>query len=96
MGGEFQRVEANATHPFRDEARVLAGRQGAIGALAAREQVVPRLAVGEAKVVVESLTRRLGQLKANGPARLPLPDGCPVDGIAVGRDATSYVATWAE
>ena len=38
-----------------------------------------------AKIVVERLPCELGQLKANGPAGLPLPDIGSVNRIAVGR-----------
>ena len=49
------------------------------------KQVRPWPTIATAKVVVESLPCRLSQLKANGPAGLPLPDIGSVEGIAVGR-----------
>src|SRR5262249_24597383 len=85
MRGVFQRVEADAVHPFGDEARVLARGQGPIWAPATREQVLARLTAGDAKIIVEGLARRLGQLEANGTAGFPLPDICSVDGVAIGR-----------
>jgi len=60
MGGEFQRVEANAAHPFRDEARVLACGQGPIWASAPREQVLPGLAAGEVPIVVPLMADPVG------------------------------------
>src|SRR5215467_15348108 len=70
----------------------LVKRLGSFGSLGSDREpcgpgtVVARRAAGEAKIVVESLARRLGQLEANGPARLPLPHGSPVVGIPIGRD----------
>ena len=84
MRRKFQWVEADATYPFRDEARVLARRQGSIGTVPAREQVLARLATGHAKIVVESSARHLRQLEPDGPASLSLSDIGAINGVAIG------------
>src|SRR5215475_5775743 len=84
MCGKLARVETDAADPFGDQSRILSRRQRPIEVPATWEQVVASLAIGVAKVIIEGLPRRLGQLKANGPAGLPLSDIGPVLGIAVG------------
>src|SRR5262245_57741569 len=84
MSGKLARVETDAADPLGDQPRILARRQRPIEVPATWEQVVASLAIGVAKVVIEGLPRRLGQLKANGPAGLPLSDSGPVLCVAVG------------
>jgi hypothetical protein len=47
------------------------------------EQVLARFLVGGANVIVDCLTRLLGQLEANRTAGLPLPHGSTVGGVAI-------------
>ena len=66
MSSKLARVKTDAADPLGDEPRILSRRQRPIEVAATGEQVVASLAIGVAKVIIEGLPRRLGQLKANG------------------------------
>ena len=76
MRSELARIKAYAADPLGHEARVLPRGQGRVSA--SWKQVLAWLASSHAKIVVERLPCRLGQLKANGPAGLSLSDICSV------------------
>jgi hypothetical protein len=83
MRGEFAWIEANAGNPPRYQPGILARRQGPARISEPWKQVFGGLALGTAKVVVESLPRGLSQLKVNWPTSLPLPNIGSVDGVAI-------------
>jgi hypothetical protein len=84
MCRELALVEPNAGDPPGDEARVLTCGQGTIVLTAPGEKVLARLAPATAKIIVQRLPRRLGQLEANGTTRLPLPHIRAVNGVPIG------------
>src|SRR5262249_62155077 len=51
----------------------------------AREQKFAGLFARISQVVIDGLTGLVGQLELDFPSRLPLPDHCAVDRVAVGR-----------
>jgi hypothetical protein len=63
----------------------LSGGQGLVRTAATLEQALAKPAARLAQVVVERLTRHLGQLEPDGSAGLALADSGAVDGVAVRR-----------
>ncbi len=55
-----------------------------VGAAPAGEQALAGAAAGGPQVLVERMARHLGQFEPDGSAGLALPNGCAVDGVAVG------------
>jgi hypothetical protein len=85
MRREFQRIEADAADPLRDEARVLARGQMLIGTAAARGQALPWIPAAGPQIVVQRLPCHLCQLEPNRSTGLPLPHVGAVHGVTVGR-----------
>jgi hypothetical protein len=85
MGGVLEWIQADAADPLGDKTSILARRQMSIGSATAWEQALAKLSAPDPKVVVQRLLRHLGQLEANWPTGLALPDIGAVDRVAVGR-----------
>jgi hypothetical protein len=80
MRAEFRWVETDARHPFLHEPSVLSCRQSAFVATTGEEEVAG-LPSGQSQVVVDSLSRLVGELEPDRPARLLLTDGGAIHGI---------------
>jgi hypothetical protein len=85
VGAEQSRIETDAGDPARQQARILAGGEASLAA-AAMEQKIAGTLPGHRKVLVDRLTRLLGNLEPDRKTGLVLPNGRPLDGIAVWHD----------
>ena len=81
---ELQGIETNACDPLADEASILPRRKPAVGSTPAAEQKLSGMTACHPQILVDGLPSLLGQLEPDGPARLLLAHGRPVDGVAVG------------
>ena len=86
MRAEKLRIKSDAGDPFRDKPRVLACRHAAALIAAAREQKFVRRFTQRSQVAVDGFTGLLCQLKFYRPSRLPLPNRCTVNRVAVRRN----------
>ena len=86
MGAEKLRFKSDSNNPFRDKPRVLACRHAAALVAAAREQKLVGLFTQRSQVAFDGFTGLLRQLKFYRPSRLPLPDRCTVNRVAVRRN----------
>ena len=82
MRSEQVRVQTDADDPFSGESRVLPGREATVRPAAAGEQIVAPLLAGSLHVVVDRLPCCLSQFELDWTARLPLPNGSPVNCVA--------------
>lgn len=86
MHSQQVRVQADAGNPLTEKAGVLPRRQAAARSTPASEKIVTQLLAGRLHIVVNGLPCRLGQFELYRAASLLLPDGSPVNRIAVRRN----------
>lgn len=86
MGAVSTGIEANACRPLRDQAGILTGGQGTIGATPRGEQDISWALWKRPQVVIDSLASLFRDLERDRPARLSLTDGGSLGGIAARRD----------
>ena len=86
MSAEKLRIKSDSGDPFRDKPCVLACRHAAALVAAAREQQFAGLFTRRSQVAVDGLTGLLRQLEFYRPSRLPLPNRCTVDRVAIRRN----------
>ena len=83
VGAEQRRVQTDADDPLRQQASILAGGEAAAVATAAMEQEIAGTLPARRKVLVDCLTRVLGDLEPDRATGLVLPNGRPVNRIAM-------------
>src|SRR5919106_2908501 len=88
MRAEQRRVETDAGGPHRQQA----GGEAAAFAATAMEQRISGTLPGRSKVLVDRLTRLLGDLEPDRKTGLALPNGRAVDGIAMWCDVLNLEA----
>ena len=86
MGAKKLGLKSDSGNPFRDKPRVLACRHAAALVAAAREQKLVGLFTQRSQVAVDGFTGLLRQLKFYRASRLPLPDRCTINRVAVRRN----------
>ncbi len=86
MSAEERRVQAHARDSLRYQAGILAGGEAVVLALAAGEQELAGLLMGQSEMVVDGLPGLLRDLEFHGTTCLPLADCRSVYGVTVGRD----------
>ncbi len=86
VGAEQGWVQTNAGDPLGKQAGVLAGGEATVLSAPPSEEEFPRQLVGRLEIGVYGLSGLLGDFELDRSARLLLPHGGPVDGIAVRSD----------
>jgi len=81
---EEMRVEANRCNPARDEPGVLPSGHATVEITTPTEQKFVRLLASGFEVIVDGLSRLLGQLKPDGPTCFLLPYSGAIDCIPAG------------
>jgi len=81
---ELQRVKTNAGDPLANQARILPGRQTAIGPPPASEQELSRSSASDPQMLVDGMPGLFGQLEPNRTTGLFLTNGSPVEGVTIG------------
>ncbi len=86
MRAKQARIKSYHGRPVGNKPGILPCSETAIFAAAPPEQEAARLPSGEAKIFILGLARLLGYFEPNRTARFLLPDGGPLDGVAMRRN----------
>jgi hypothetical protein len=79
-------VQSNAADPFRNKARILAGRNAGFGTATTSEQELTGPFVGGPQIIIDGLAGLLAEFKSDGPPGFLLSDRRAIRCIAAGGD----------
>jgi hypothetical protein len=96
MCTELQRIETDACDPITDQPCILSRRQATFNTASSSEQELPWAPARNTKMLVDCLTRLLGQLETHRAPSFLLANRRTVEGVAIGGhvvDADSHHVT---